>query len=162
MDPLKFRQRRLFRPAALEFFVGAFGDSGKPELLAARCTGLTRLAVTALALMLIVWGFAGSLPLRIAVTGKIVTLDNAKLYFIGGTTQQHTIRSGQEARIAPGTAQTKMLRGQVEKVTSTNEVAIALAPDATNAYRVHPGQATAWVTVGRQTPVQFLLGRKTW
>ncbi len=197
MDPLRFRQRKLFRPAALEYFVGAFGDSGTPELLAARRTRLAWCAVSALAAMVIAWGFAGSLPLRVAVTGKIVALDSAKPYFLGSGTQVQSIRSGQEARVALDATQPNglgmyatpvpltptlsrfageganeslreihftLLKGQVEKVSSANEVAIALAPDAANACRGNPGQdkATAWITVGRQTPVQFLLGRTTW
>lgn len=195
MDPLRFRQRRLFRPAALEYFVGAFGDSGKPELLVARRTRLAWFAVSVLASIVITWGFTGSLPLRVAVTGKIVSLDNAKLYFLGGGTQGQIIRSGLEARIELDATQLNglgmfappvplpptlsrfagegakeslrethftMLKGQVEKVTSTNHIAIAL--DATSAYRgnLKQDKATAWITVGRQTPVQFLLGRTTW
>ncbi len=33
MDPLKFRQRRLFRKEAIANFVGALGDGSTPELL---------------------------------------------------------------------------------------------------------------------------------
>ena len=37
MDPLKFRQRKLFRKEAIENFVGALGDGATPELLFRGC-----------------------------------------------------------------------------------------------------------------------------
>ncbi len=170
MDPLRFRQRRLFRPAAIEYFVGAFGDSGTPELLAQRRTRLALFAVSVLVAAVIAWGLAGSLPVRVSVPGKLVGSDDNRLYFRGDITSGQTIRSGQEARIAVSASPVRMLKGQVAAVTGGNakEVVITLTPNEADGYSWTAGQprflppgasATAWVTVGRQAPWRFLLER---
>ncbi len=56
MDPLKFRQRRLFRQQAIEYFVGALGDGSCPELLI-RGLGLKLLVIAIFLLLLAVFIF---------------------------------------------------------------------------------------------------------
>lgn len=168
MDPLRFRQRRLFRPAAIEYFVGAFGDSGTPELLAPRRPRLALFAVSVLVLVVLAWGFAGSLPVRVSVPGELVGSDDNRLYFRGDITAGQTIRPGQEARIAVNASPVSMVKGQVAAVTggSAKGVVITLTPDEAGGYLWTAGRprflpsgasATAWVTVGRQAPWRFLL-----
>jgi hypothetical protein len=168
MDPLRFRQRKLFRPASIEYFVGAFGDSGMPELLAPRRTRWTFLAVSALVSVVIAWGLTGSLPVRVQVQGKLVGPDDTRPYFRGNITVAYgqVIRSGQQARIAISASPLLMAKGQVELYTEGSAKEIVIMLDRTSAYpwAVKQGlsswlPATAWVTVGRQTPWRFLRGR---
>lgn len=167
MNPLRFRQRKLFRPAAIENFVGAFGDSGTPELLAPRRTRLALFAVSVLVSVVLVWGLAGSLPVRVSVPGELAGADNNRLYFRGDITSGLVIRPGQEARIALSAAPLGMLIGQVAATgDSAKELIITLTPNDAGGYRWTAGRsglvvagasATAWVTVGRQAPWRFLV-----
>ncbi|MDO8320833.1 hypothetical protein [Rhodoferax sp.] len=178
MDPLRFRKRRLFRPAALANFVGAYGDSGKPELFARRRQRLVWSSMTLLTAAVLAWGLAGRLPLRLAVTGQVVgpVPDQSPGqspqtgYFLGRLPKQgQVIQVGQTAHIALGSGPIPMRPGQVVRVGADQQITITLdaQSDTSDSAAPTPGSAvptpaTAWVTAGWQTPFQFLWRHRPW
>lgn len=162
MDPLRFRQRKLFRQAAIDNFVGALGDSGMPELLMAR---RAHLALFGLFIAAVGWGLTASLPVRVTLTGKLVGATGSGWCFLGDGSAE-AIRTGQAARIAlAGAPSPVMLDGVVAEYSQglcgleatdagAGNALIMLRPDKLGGKDTRQRQvsirATAWVTVGRQ------------
>ena len=171
MDPLRFRKRRLFRQAALANFVGAYGDSGKPELFARRRQRLVWSSMTLLTAAVLAWGLAGRLPLRLAVDGQVVWPMVAQFpgqtsqtsYFLGRLPKQgQAIEVGQAAHIALDSTQTPMRHGQVVRVGADQQITIGLDAQNIRPLSAESAPATAWVTAGWQTPFQFLWRHRPW
>jgi hypothetical protein len=165
MDPLRFRQRKLFRQAAIDNFVGAFGDSGMPELLMARHLRLALFGLSVLFIAVVVWGFTASLPVRVTLTGKLVGAAGSGWCFLGDSPVK-TIQPGQTARIAIAAVPSPvMLEGVVAEYSpelcgldatdvGTENALIILRPGKLGGKDMSQSpasiRATAWVTVGRQ------------
>lgn len=165
MDPQRFRQRKLFRQAAIDNFVGVFGDSGMPELLMARRSRLALCGVFVLFVAAVGWVLIASLPVRVALTGKLTGGDGAGWCFLSDGPLE-AIQPGQTARIAMVAVPSPvMLDGVVVEYSPglcgldaadarAGNALIMLRPDKLSSIDMKQSpasfRATAWVTVGRQ------------
>ncbi|MBF0423618.1 MAG: hypothetical protein HQL73_11575 [Magnetococcales bacterium] len=178
MDPLRFRQRRLFRRQALDGFVGAFGDASTPELLTPFPVRAWRWWIVLVLGSLMLWGILGSLPMRVAVTGQLAGVDSGNPYLTGWVREGDptSIRTGQPVhlscfpnplptiatrvvslsgpalinRVVPG-----LFQGRSRIIMELDGEIPGRIGMIAQSHSGHP--VTAWVTVGHQPPWRALL-----
>lgn len=146
-------------------FVGAFGDSGMPELLMARSPRLTLFGLFVLLIAVAGWGLTARLPVRVALTGKLVGAAGSGWCFLGDSPVK-AIQPGQTARIAIAAVPSPVMwEGGVTEHSPglcgldatdavTGNALIMLRPDklvGKDMQQIPASiRATAWVTVRRQ------------
>ncbi|MBF0186760.1 MAG: hypothetical protein HQL50_02420 [Magnetococcales bacterium] len=166
---MKPRRKNLFRPQAVEVFVGVHGDSSTPELLypPRRRLAWLMLAVTLMALW--IWNGAVRIPVRKTLEGEVLGSESNTLCLMAPISKpmQEALRPGRSGHLALKSSQinaTPLPAVQIVSISPAMDEGCDLnrekRPGAwairlkmiDSSATINTGPATLWMTVDHRTP----------